>query len=671
MNFQTFFVILLFPMAVIASGPEPVFPKTRIIKPVSWYAEQAVLWEEQVLKNKTDTYAWMNYYAATRYGQGGQDKLGQLVESMRSVVPDSYEFHLLNGLQQGYTPEASSSLMKALALRPDHPATYAPLLLLGEYYGNDTQRKEFSRKLFASDQISASLLNYSYNVLMSVEPGAVLITEGENTSLPLFVLQDVLNVRSDVNVISMDLALEPEYRHRMVDKLNLTWDESTLAGDVAEQKKWIAAMLPAQNPDVKFYYTLTVPQENIATIKDQLYVVGLASQLSKERLDNITTIRENLENRFLLDHLTVDFNGENEFSSGKVLSANYLVPMLMLYEYYIKTGEKDKADLLEQRITKIARESDKVQLVTNFMNHGKSDAVPFIPISLDTKEIESTFRPVSQKIYAQASEVTNEQYNRFLNYLQQQHFDDYYRKYAFDLSAYSEPALSFMRNYTSARVPTKRDKYFTRYPAVSISFEGAQAYCEWLTEQYNNSATRKFKKVKFRLPSRDEWQIAAASIKNPSSWKLDDQVVDVRIYEALSPDSPHGKDFKLKKVSLANETVLYPWFRFYHFRNTVLNHKGCSLGNFKFPESQTPCRPEKMNTADGFMLMGVVEAYFPNDVGLYDMVGNVAEMTDEKGKACGGSWNHPPEESTIRSINAYDGPDAAVGFRVFMEVIEP
>lgn len=669
MNYLTFLTVLLFPVAAIASGPEPVYPKTRIIKPVSWYAEQAVLWEEQVLKDKTDADAWMNYYAAVRYAQSGPDKLGNLVESMRAAVPDSYEFNLLNALQQGYTPEAFASLRKAFAGRPDHPATYAPMVLFGEYYGDEKQRKEFSRKLFTSDQLSASLLNYSYNVLMSVEPGAVLITEGESTSLPLFVLQDVLNIRPDVNVISLDLALERDYRHRIITKLNFAWDEAALTGDEAAQKRWIAAMLPAQNPDVKFYYTLTVPQENIAAIKDQLYVVGLASQLSKERLDNITAIRENLENRFLLDHLTVDFNGENEFASGKVLSANYLVPMLMLYEHYVKTGEKIKADELEQRITKIAQQSDKVQVVTNFMKRGKSDVVPFIPASLNAKEVESIFRPVSPKLYAQASEVTNEQYNRFLHYLQQNHFDDLYRKYAFDLSVYTEPARSFMSNYTLARVPTKKDKYFTRYPAVSISFEGAEAYCAWLTEQYNNSAARKFKKVRFRLPSTDEWQIAAASIKNPSSWKLDDQQVEVRIYE--SPNGAGGKNFKVKTVSLANESVLYPWFRYYHFRNTVLNHKGCSLGNFKFPESQKPCRPEKMNTVDGFMMMSVVEAYFPNDIGLYDVVGNVAEMTNEKGKACGGSWNHPPEESTIRSINAYDGPDAAIGFRVFMEVIEP
>jgi len=52
------------------------------------------------------------------------------------------------------------------------------------------------------------------------------------------------------------------------------------------------------------------------------------------------------------------------------------------------------------------------------------------------------------------------------------------------------------------------------------------------------------------------------------------------------------------------------------------------------------------------------------------MTGNVAEMVSEKGKAAGGSWAHSPEASTITSISSYNEPDAKVGFRVFMEVIE-
>jgi hypothetical protein len=45
-------------------------------------------------------------------------------------------------------------------------------------------------------------------------------------------------------------------------------------------------------------------------------------------------------------------------------------------------------------------------------------------------------------------------------------------------------------------------------------------------------------------------------------------------------------------------------------------------------------------------------------------------MIDEKGKACGGSWNDTPEASTIRSVKIYQKPNDTIGFRVFMEVVE-
>jgi hypothetical protein len=45
-------------------------------------------------------------------------------------------------------------------------------------------------------------------------------------------------------------------------------------------------------------------------------------------------------------------------------------------------------------------------------------------------------------------------------------------------------------------------------------------------------------------------------------------------------------------------------------------------------------------------------------------------MIQTAGVACGGSWNDPPEASTIHSVKTYAYPNATVGFRVFMEVID-
>ncbi|MBL0741926.1 formylglycine-generating enzyme family protein [Chryseolinea lacunae] len=662
-------LLILYSGVLLAGAPQPIAAKTKVIKPAGWYEAQAVQWQEETQKEKRNAASWMNYYIASRYAQRPDSQLADIVANMRAAVPGSFEMLCVQAWQEDDRAKALPMLEQAFALQPNNPATYASLLLEHEFLGHDEKRKDFSQKLFNSEQFSQALLHYSYNVLMSVEKDAVLFTEADHITLPILVLQDVMKIRPDVKVMSLDLLLEPNYRSRKLNGAGLLWDDAQLVPlSPADQKKTLCASLPIQNQNLAFYYTLTLSPENISAIKNQLYVVGLASQLSTTRLDNMTRLKENLENNFLLDYLTVNFDGESESATGKVLQTNYLVPMLLLHEHYLKMGDKQRAAYWESMVVKLASESGKETLVSNFLAGKKAEALPFVPFALNTKDLDDHFRLVKENVYAFNAELTNGRYNDFLDYLMQTNRMDLYEKCKYDLSRYEEPALSFMKSYHVPRVVSKKQKFYSNYPVINISYEAAVAYCEWLTEQYNNVAGRKFKKVKFRLPSVNEWQIAAASLRNAESWVLEENKAQVKVFE---PGHDVSRKYEMKTVSLADKDILYPWFRYYGIRNTVLNSRGCSLGNFKFPDTLKPCPGTKTTTADGFWLMAPVESYFPNDIGLFDVVGNVAEMTNERGKACGGSWNHSPEESTIKSINTYDGPSDAVGFRVFMDVIEP
>lgn len=56
-------------------------------------------------------------------------------------------------------------------------------------------------------------------------------------------------------------------------------------------------------------------------------------------------------------------------------------------------------------------------------------------------------------------------------------------------------------------------KSYNNYPVVTISYDNAINFCNWMTQQYNRDQSRKFKKVMSRLPTEKEWTLAASAGK--------------------------------------------------------------------------------------------------------------------------------------------------------------
>ena len=119
---------------------------------------------------------------------------------------------------------------------------------------------------------------------------------------------------------------------------------------------------------------------------------------------------------------------------------------------------------------------------------------------------------------------------------------------------------------------------YDQYPVVGVNWKQANAFGIWRTEHLNRYlASKNLGYVQtYRLPLESEWEYAARG-----------------------------------GIPLS----MYPWGGPY-----TRNKEGCFLANFK------PLRGNY--TDDGFLYTSPVGSYEPNDFGLYDMSGNVAEWTE-------------------------------------------
>jgi sulfatase modifying factor 1 len=117
---------------------------------------------------------------------------------------------------------------------------------------------------------------------------------------------------------------------------------------------------------------------------------------------------------------------------------------------------------------------------------------------------------------------------------------------------------------------------FDDYPVVGVNWHMANAFCYWRTKLWNAYESEGgVNSEDFRLPFEHEWEYASRG---------------------------------------GHDMAPFPWGGYY-----TRNSKGCLLANFKPGRGNYP--------EDGGLYTVKADAYFPNDYGLYNMAGNVAEWT--------------------------------------------
>ena len=362
---------------VSAQKPEFVHSVAKEWKEEGWYLDQQKAWKTEIDKNKSNQEAWLNYYAATRAlslvtGDNSNKYLEQrqqIVEEANKVIPKTFAAYYLSYSEKGID-KGREDLLKAAAINDKDPRIVENLMIHYLLEGDEGKYREYAQEMFKGNAVSTSMLNWAYNLLAELEPNAVLLTMGDSDSYATWIVQAVKNFRSDVTIVNTYLFSIDEYRNRLLKKWNyppldlqMTPAKTKEGGEEMYQKMW-KHLFSGSRPVYVISSGIRVFEEKW---KDNLYLTGLAYRYSDTEIDNLSIIKRNYENRYLLDHLkhSFDFNIMNEMSD--VFLANYLPSMIRLYEHYKLSEDKLNTEKYASLIKLVAEKSGRQEEVGNIL----------------------------------------------------------------------------------------------------------------------------------------------------------------------------------------------------------------------------------------------------------------------------------------------------------------
>ncbi len=359
--------------------PEWVFSVTKVHKTLDYYKSQAKLWENEINKNKKNADAWLNFFTAARMtnlftpaSEGQPYDMTEIAENIIQNIPNTFESEYLLFWQNNPSEEAYKHLQKAYEMAPYRYETYHDYITKSEFKRDTATIKKFSELWYNHEYYSPGITNWNYNVFMSVEPNAVLITQGDNDTYPLWLLQYLKNVRRDVAVLNAHILLQDDYRKTIFEEVGITLFNKKFE-DFESRTAYFNAVIEhvVKHTDRPVYFGLSLTKPLQDLLDDNLYLTGLAYKYSEKEFDNKAVIRNNFENKFLIDYLKFSFHDDFSESVVRFMNQQYIPCLTVLHKHYTLSGESQKAEEVEQILMKIARESDREGEIAHFLEKTK------------------------------------------------------------------------------------------------------------------------------------------------------------------------------------------------------------------------------------------------------------------------------------------------------------
>lgn len=280
-----------------------------------------------------------------------QAKMDETVRYFELFAPESFEYHYYKYVAGNYSTELFEHLTKAYELKPNNTDVHIQLAAYYIITQDTTNSKIFLNKIKDIGRITDDAATYARDLMISVPENGTLITHGFDDMYSCEYLQNVLNFRPDVQLISLDFLQSERYRDILTKKGYKLPDNSIV------NIHYLSSFC-LLNESKTISLSLTTPKEYFQDIKEKLYVVGLTFEYHSSVFNNFYS-NDYLWNEKL--EKTLVYNSLNEKS--KQLSSNYLPMLLKLREVYAHQKETDKVTEIDEALDKVSVQCKKYDQV--------------------------------------------------------------------------------------------------------------------------------------------------------------------------------------------------------------------------------------------------------------------------------------------------------------------